>query len=91
MISEAKQTASWLWDVIRNPDVVWLDGNTGGEASRERWKRIDRFRILRPTWTFYFLTTKQGCGCRKRFGLWRTIICSDHVAHSADWNDREGG
>lgn len=79
MKTEVRQTALWLWGIARNPDMVWLDANTQEEVSRGRWKRIDRFHILRPMWMYYFLTTNPGCGCRKRFGLWHTITCSEHA------------
>lgn len=78
MKKEIAQTASWLWGIVRNPDVVWVDVDTGAELS-EYWKRIDRFHILRPMWMYTFLTTEADCGCRKRFGLWRVIICSEHT------------
>jgi hypothetical protein len=93
VIKEAKQTVSWLWDVIRNPDVVWVDGNTGEEVNRERWKRSTRWHTLRPIWTFYVFTIRAECGCRKRFGLWHTIYCSKHCFPELEgnWNDREGG
>lgn len=70
----------WLWDVVRNPDVVWLDPTTGDEASRERWSRRQRFHILRPAWTHYALTTRMPCGCRRRLGLWYTIRCAEHAS-----------
>jgi hypothetical protein len=73
-----RQTFGWLWEVIRNPDVVWVDTNTG-EETRERWSRWQRFHIFRPSWTHYALTTKKPCGCRKRLGLWRVIFCSEHA------------
>lgn len=79
MIKEAKQTAAWLWDVARNPDVVWVDPESGEEASRERWTRMARWHTLRPIWMYHFLTTKAACGCRRRFGLWRVITCGDHL------------
>lgn len=78
MKKEIRHTAVWLWHVATNPDVVWLDPETNEEVSRERWKRKERFQVLRPLWTFTFLTTNPGCGCRKRFGLWHTIWCAEH-------------
>lgn len=78
MSGKVRQTVSWIWSLIRNPDVVWIDPETQEEVGRERWKRIDRFHTFRPIWTHYFLTTGPGCGCRKRFGLWHTIWCSKH-------------
>lgn len=83
MKKQAKQTAWWLWYGIRNPDVVWVDPETGEESSRERWKRIDRLRTFRPIWMSYFLTTGTGCGCRKRFGLWHTMWCMNHSFEKA--------
>lgn len=87
MKAEAKQTAMWLWDLARNPDVVWLDANTKEEVSREHWKRRSRFHILRPIWMYCFLTTDPGCGCRRRFGLWHTMWCSEHIG--LDLNDED--
>ena len=78
MMKEIVQTAVWLWNVARNPDVVWVDPETEEEVSRERWKRSARFHTFRPIWMSYFLTTNPGCGCRKRFGLWNTIWCMRH-------------
>lgn len=79
MKKEASQTMSWLWELVRNPDVVWLDGTTKEEVSRERMSRYNRFHIFRPMWMYTFATTNPGCGCRRRFGLWCTLTCSDHV------------
>lgn len=78
MKKEFAETTSWLWSLILNPDVVWVDPWTQEEMSRERWKRIDRFHTFRPMWMYHVLTANPGCGCRKRFGLWRTIWCSEH-------------
>lgn len=96
MKSEFAQTAHWLWDLIRNPDVVWLDGETKEEVSRERWKRFgspSRFHTFRPIWMSYFLTTNPGCGCRRRFGLWHTMWCMPHGFEKAGmdppWQDGE--
>lgn len=80
MIKEARQTVSWLWDVIYNPDVVSVDVETGEEI-RESWKRSAQFHLLRPMWMRYFLTTNPGCGCRKRFGLWYTMWCGKHAGY----------
>lgn len=81
------KTLSWAWSMIRNPDMVWLneDGSVfetehvprfGGEYMN-RWS-------LRPMWMHYAFTTKPGCGCRKRFGLWNTIWCMDHARFDLD-------
>ena len=78
MIKEVQQTAAWLWGVARNQDVVWVDPESEEEVSRERWKRSSRWHTFRPLWMYYFLTTRPGCGCAKRFGLWHTMWCSDH-------------
>lgn len=94
MKKEIVQTASWLWDLIRNPDVVWVDAETKEEVSRERWKRFgspSRFHTFRPMWTYYFLTTNPGCGCAKRFGLWHTIWCSKHTFGKYGWDDELSG
>ena len=72
------RTGRWLWGVLRNPDVVWVDVQTQ-EESRERWRRIDRFRVFRPRWIRDAFTVRSSCGCRRRFGLWRTIWCSEHM------------
>lgn len=72
-----RETARFLWGMIRNPDVVWEDTN-GEVASVERWTRVQRWHVFRPMWTYYVFTTNPGCGCRKRFGLWPTMWCSDH-------------
>lgn len=75
-----KGTLRWGWSLITNPELVWLNTD-GSVAERER---INRFRgymtwwSIRPLWMHYALTTRAHCGCRRRFGLWRTIICSDH-------------
>lgn len=79
MIKQTKETARWVWGIVRNPDVVWVDPETHEEDSRERWKRRDRFHTLRPIWMYSFLTTGPGCGCRKRFGLWNTLWCMEHA------------
>lgn len=89
MIKEARETAGWLWNVVRNPDVVWVDPDTGEEVSRERWKRVARWHTFKPMWTFYFLTARPGCGCAKRFGLWRTIWCSEHAGVKLGMDDDE--
>lgn len=70
MISEAKQTAAWLWHVVTNPDVVWVDPETEEEAERERVSRSTRFHSFRPPWMLTAFTRQLDCGCRKRFGLW---------------------
>jgi hypothetical protein len=74
-------TGRWLWGVLRNPDVVWVDLQTKEEI-RERWRRRDRFQIFRPRWIRDAFTTRQSCGCRRRFGLWRTTWCSDHFGRA---------
>ena len=77
-MSRAGEAASWLWGVVRNPDVVWVDVHTG-EKSTEHMSRWTRFHIFKPIWVTYACTTKLSCGCRKRFGLWRIIFCSEHA------------
>jgi hypothetical protein len=78
-MNKLKDTASFLWDVIRNPDVVWVDTETGETASVERWTRVQRWHTFRPYWTHTIFTKRYPCGCRKRFGLWATIWCMDHA------------
>jgi hypothetical protein len=82
MIKETEQTARWVWGLIRNPDVVWIDPETKEEVSRERWPRFrgspSRWATFRPIWMYYAFTTKPACGCRKRFGIWNTIWCMRH-------------
>ena len=41
--------------------------------------RDGRLVMNRPRWTRTILTTRESCGCRKRFGLWHTIYCAGHV------------
>lgn len=84
MSNKATETAAWLWGVIRNPDVEWIDTGTGETASVEKWTRSTRFHLFRPYWTHVVFTTNPGCGCRKRFGLWATISCMKHVFEEAD-------
>lgn len=71
-----REVAVWLWGVVKNPDVVWVDTHTG-EETRERWKRRDRFRLLCPL--RYVFTTRSGCGCLRRFGLWKIAFCAEHA------------
>lgn len=76
--NKISETFHFLWGVIRNPDVVWEDAD-GKTASVEQWTRAQRWHVFRPMWTHYVFTTNPGCGCRKRFGLWSTMWCSDHA------------
>ena len=79
MLEKTKQTYGWLRDIVLNPDIVWIDPETREEVGHERWTRRRRWHLLRPTWTYYFLTTRSGCGCVKRFGLWHTMWCTSHA------------
>jgi hypothetical protein len=45
----------------------------------ERFSRRYMWALTRPMWTHTIFTTHEGCGCRKRFGLWNTIYCADHI------------
>lgn len=71
-----------LWGLVLNRPLVWLARD--GSVTYERYRRAERWAITRPGWTFYVLTTGPGCGCRRRFGLWRTIICSPHMGLRLD-------
>ena len=76
-------TLSFLRDLITNPPVVFGDGD------EEHWTRRERWQILRPMWTHTIATIEAPCGCCRRFGLWRTIVCAEHVFGPA-WRDQIG-
>lgn len=57
-----------LWWTARNRPV---DG--------EVFDRRTMWELTRPYWTHTIFTVQQDCGCRRRFGLWRTIWCIDCV------------
>lgn len=80
------RTLRWLWGLIRNPELVWL--NPDGTVYRT--EKVNRFRgpftrwDLRPYWFDTILTTHAACGCRKRFGLWHTVWCMDCCGFNLD-------
>lgn len=80
------RTTEWAWGMVRNPPLVW--NNEDGSFSHT--EQVPRFGgdfnrwALRPMWMYRLLTTNPGCGCRRRFGLWRTIYCMDHAEFSLD-------
>jgi hypothetical protein len=45
----------------------------------DQFDRRTMWALTRPYWTHVALTTEEPCGCRRRFGLWRTIWCFEHV------------
>lgn len=85
VIKEIKQTGHWAWGIVRNPDLTLHEQTTGAEE-HIRVSRHFRMHALKPMWMYKFLTTEAECGCLRRFGLWRVIICYDHAA--ADWRKK---
>ena len=69
-------------DIITNPPIQF------GDEPPEHWSRWERWQVFRPMWTHTLLTTHADCGCRRRFGLWRTIYCAPHVFGPV-WDDGE--
>lgn len=45
MKKEIAQTGMWLWGIARNPDLVWVDQETGTE-DHEHCSRRFRFNVL---------------------------------------------
>jgi hypothetical protein len=64
--------------VVSNPPVTFEDGE-GYLSAPENWSRRDQFHTFKPLWWHYALTKDDGCGCRRRFGLWYTVHCWEHV------------
>ena len=75
-------TLRFIRDLIANPPVMFGD-------DEEQWTRRERWQVLRPMWTHTIATTRDECGCQRRFGMWRTIWCAGHTFGPA-WLDQIG-
>ena len=78
MIKTIDQTTRFLWAWAFNRTVTWEDPETG-KTDVDHWDRTEFWQVFRPMWTHTVFTTNPGCGCRRRFGIWPTMWCSDHV------------
>lgn len=76
---DVREVAHWTWGMIWNPPLVWVNR----DGTHSHTERVGRFRgnftrwSIRPMIFHYAFTTRLECGCRKRFGVRRTIWCSD--------------
>lgn len=78
MIKTIDQTTRFLWAWAFNRTVTWVDPETGCTET-EVYGRQDFWLVFRPHWFRTIFTTNPGCGCRRRFGIWQTMWCHDHV------------
>lgn len=75
---DVRQIAHWSWGMIWNRPLVWenADGTFSHTEKVRRFKGPFSRWTIRPMIFHTAFTTRPDCGCRKRFGLWRTIWCS---------------
>ena len=59
--------------------AIWTARKPYVDDDGEVYSRRDVWAMARPYWTHTALTTHEACGCRRRFGLWRTIYCRNHA------------
>jgi hypothetical protein len=75
--NDIKETRYWLWSMVFNPPLVWVDQD--GHEEKEQVSRKRKWRTFRPAWTYSIFTTRQPCGCSKRYWGKQVMICWPHV------------
>lgn len=78
------QTAAWVKCLVFNPPLEWVDAETHEVTFVEKTTRRRYATTFRPMWMTLAFTTSAECGCRRRFGLWKVLICMEHAGFGKD-------